>query len=226
MIAVALGLADRRSPDTASPSNVPETASDALTTVSPTAQAAASTTAVETPILTTQDSPVVGLAEPVSEPPSGEVFEAVGTFYAVADSPGGMQIHEYLLILDSSPQGTHEGWVLSPNLCERFGVPVEATAVALHLKAKAVIPDWSNEKSTAVIALGVQRPGNDLDTHLAVHSRVDKAAGQHGIVEEDIANVTAVVGVRDCQFDLFTSLSIVNHGQVERAVWLTGYYLP
>lgn len=157
-------------------------------------------------------------------------FTTLGPLSAVL-TPGGVPITELTKVWDGDPQGdVNDGWLLSPDLrLTPYNLPAEAIAVTLIAKAKASTktnqPDYHH---FGLITLAFKQPGTALPT---AHSAVAYASllshlPQIGISakNQDIVQSAVLVGLTDGRFAMQTERSGYNYFDLERSIWLTGYY--
>lgn len=152
--------------------------------------------------------------------------------YHAHENPGGVEIVEMRLGGDplnplAAPQGALDrGWIASPDLRTTYGVPVDATAVTIQLKAKAVCPTWSGDNCVAMIGAALRKFGSTEQTAHSVYAESWKPAGQANITPRTISYNTVTVGIGSVngKFEAHVEQNIVNHAELELNFSIVGYW--
>lgn len=161
-----------------------------------------------------------------------------GTFFG---NPRGQTDPEAMIPFDDKPflrwgylveEGAHVAvcaptWFASPNLRECFDVPEQATAVRIHIKAKAKTITWTPVNVTADLQVSVRRSGDTHSPNEVIHAFAHQK-GASGVAIEDINSVAVDVALGDdgC-FELFAQPTILgDYAELLLAVTLVGYWMP
>ena len=145
--------------------------------------------------------------------------------YHAHENPGGVEILEMRLLEVAVPQGAYvRGWVSSPDLRTAYGLPPDALAVQLQLKAKAVCPTWSNENCVAMITAGLRKGGGIEQTSDNVYAESWKPAGQVGVTPRTIGYNTVTVALAEGKFEVLVQQNIVNHAALDFNAFVVGYW--
>lgn len=132
----------------------------------------------------------------------------------------------------SGEESPGEGWVKSEPLAA-YEVPPDATAVRLHIKAKAKVVTWGTGSISAGLRVKVRPSGETGDRNEVIHAFTEKVEGEPGygsgrLTTEDLNH--AVVDVRigpDRRIDIWRDAVITGtYADVELVVYLAGYWMP
>lgn len=119
------------------------------------------------------------------------------------------------------------GWVTSRNLCTTLGVPTDATAVRIHVKAKAAGLTYATEEMHAAVQLSWRQTGSGASPNEMLHATTEKHADLPTVTPYDLNHLeTDVLLGPDCKIDMFRYPTITGRMLLEVVVYLAGYWEP
>ncbi|WP_375598352.1 hypothetical protein [Devosia sp. Naph2] len=120
-------------------------------------------------------------------------------------------------------------WMVTENL-RTYGIPVDATAVRLHLKAKAKSVTWATGDSLGDIQVKIRPHGDERDKNEVIHAYTVKADGLPGpnngtLTTEDLNHVSVDVSIgTDGRLEIYREITILGYAQVDLVVYISGYW--
>lgn len=119
------------------------------------------------------------------------------------------------------------GWLVSEDLTQPpYGLPSDATAVRLHIKAKVAGATWADDTIEGAMQIKVRPHGSQADTNEVIHAAAGKGPDEDEFTPYDLNHIEVDVRLGEGgRIEIYQDVSILGQFvQIDLVVYVAGYW--